>query len=260
MACTYFNVAWWVGLATIPMAFLAAVIGAQSTALTSFTPTGTLAKLTQATFGVLRPGNVTTNLAAAGMVGTAVSNCSSFLTELKPGYLLGASPRKQAVGHLLGILAGASASIALFYTVIVRDGLELLGTPDYPFPAAMMWKSLSELFTQGLSVVPNGAAYGALAGAIVAGVIEVANLGSQKRIPLSAVGIGLAFLLPFSDCLSIFVGAAFFWLAGRLSDRKVWSALTTALSFHREALCAGAIAGGAVAGMAAALLERWLPR
>ena len=80
-----------------------------STALTSITPTGALGKLTQLTYGVLAPGNITTNLATAGITAEVASNASNLLMDIKPGYMLGAKPRQQAIGHVLGILAGAAA-------------------------------------------------------------------------------------------------------------------------------------------------------
>ena len=48
-------------------------IAVNSTGLTSITPTGALGKLTQLTYGLLAPGNVTTNLMAAGITHVTVT-------------------------------------------------------------------------------------------------------------------------------------------------------------------------------------------
>ena len=44
---------------------------------------------------------------------------------------LGAKPRHQAIGHVLGIIAGAVASVPVFYLVFLRDGPQNLITDHY---------------------------------------------------------------------------------------------------------------------------------
>ena len=46
------------------------------------------------------------------------SNASNLLMDIKPGYMLGAKPRQQAIGHVIGIVAGALASTPLFYVAL----------------------------------------------------------------------------------------------------------------------------------------------
>jgi uncharacterized oligopeptide transporter (OPT) family protein len=62
LAHLFFGVAIWMGITAIPLIFVFTVIGVNSTALTSITPTGALGKLTQLTFGIIAPGNIKTNL------------------------------------------------------------------------------------------------------------------------------------------------------------------------------------------------------
>jgi len=62
------------------------------------------------------------------------------------------------------------------------------------------------------------------------------------------VGIGLASVVQFPDCLSMALGALVFWFLGlRLKD----PARTGSRIFveNRETLCAGIIAGGAIIGI-----------
>ena len=67
MAHHFFGVRIWLGVVAIPLVFVFTLIGVNSTALTSITPTGALGKLTQLTYGALAPGNISTNLMTAGI-------------------------------------------------------------------------------------------------------------------------------------------------------------------------------------------------
>ena len=62
MAHAWFGVPWLLGALAIPLIFVLALIAASSTALTSITPTGSLSKITQFTFGALDPTHPATNL------------------------------------------------------------------------------------------------------------------------------------------------------------------------------------------------------
>ena len=79
-----------------------------------------MGKLTQLAFGVLAPGDKVVNLMMGGIAGEVASNSSNLLQDIKPGYMLGAKPRQQAVGHVLGIFAGAVLSVPVFYLVFLK--------------------------------------------------------------------------------------------------------------------------------------------
>ena len=76
------------------------LIGVNSTALTAITPTGALGKLTQLTYSVLAPKNITTNISTAAITAEVAGHASNLLMDIKPGYMLGAKPRQQAIGHV----------------------------------------------------------------------------------------------------------------------------------------------------------------
>jgi uncharacterized oligopeptide transporter (OPT) family protein len=104
----FFGVQIWMGVVAIPLVFACTWIGVVVTGLTSITPTGALGKITQLAYGVVAPGNTGTNLATAGLAAETALQASSFLQSVKPGYMLGAKPRLQAVGHLIGAAAGCA--------------------------------------------------------------------------------------------------------------------------------------------------------
>ncbi|HEY6557733.1 MAG TPA: OPT/YSL family transporter, partial [Polyangiaceae bacterium] len=121
MAHAWFGVHYAFGALAIPLIAVLALIAASSTALTSITPSGSLSKVPQFLFGALDPKHPPTNLMTGVMCSEVASNASNLLMDIKPGYMLGAKPRQQAVGHLIGIVAGAAASTPLYYALFLSN-------------------------------------------------------------------------------------------------------------------------------------------
>jgi OPT family oligopeptide transporter len=257
LAHVFFGVAIWQGIVAIPLIFVFALIGVNSTALTSITPTGALGKLTQLTYGVLAPGNIRTNLMTASITAEVASNASNLLMDIKPGYMLGGKPRQQAIGHVLGIFAGALVAVPVFYLVFLHNGPQQIITEKYPMVAATIWKAVAELLTEGLGNLAVSARWAALVGALLGIAFEAVKVATKGRFWLSGVGIGLATVIPFNTCFAMFLGSFFFWMA-----RRKWK--DPARSAHKilvrnlEPICAGIIAGGALMGIAVILLENFV--
>jgi uncharacterized oligopeptide transporter (OPT) family protein len=115
----FFGVPWLLAFVSLPLIFVLTVICTNSMALTSWTPTGALSKITQFTMGAIDRTNPASNLIPAGMTAEIALNAANLLSDIKPGYMLGAKPRQQAIGHVIGILiAGALASTPLFYPAL----------------------------------------------------------------------------------------------------------------------------------------------
>ena len=129
-------------------------------ALTSWTPTGALSKITQFTIGAVDRSNPATNLMTGGMTSEIASNAANLLSDIKPGYMLGAKPRQQAIGHVIGIFAGALASTPLFFLLFLPPGPDGVRTTasivsdQFPMPAALQWKGVSDLISAGLKNLP----------------------------------------------------------------------------------------------------------
>lgn len=249
----FFGVKWWLGAIALPLVFVFTLIGVNSTALTAITPTGAMGKLTQLTYGILDPGNIKTNLMTAGITAEVASNASNLLMDLKPGYMLGAKPRQQALGHVLGIIAGALVAVPVFYLVFLHGGAQAM-FERFPLPAASVWKAVAELLTQGISKLPVSARWAALLGAIIGIVLELLRIATKGRFWLSGVGLGLATVIPFNTCLTMFLGSVFFWYLGR-SRSGHGPGLKTILAENVEPICGGIIAGGALTGIAVILIE-----
>jgi uncharacterized oligopeptide transporter (OPT) family protein len=244
----FFDVGIWLGIIAIPMVFVFTLIAVNSTALTAITPTGALGKLTQLTYAALAPGNVTTNLMTAGITGEVAGHASNLLMDIKPGYMLGAKPRHQAMGHVLGIIAGGLAAVPIFYYAIFNRNIDNLATDSWPMPAAVVWKAVAEILSKGISSLHVTVVYAIIIGAILGILFEVLRTVTKGKFFLTGVGMGLAFMIPFSTCLSMFLGAFFFWVVAQIATNKDgwWQRVGLV---NQETICAGVIAGGSIAGI-----------
>ena len=187
----WFGVHYWLGLLAIPLVFVFTLIAVTATGLTAITPGSALGKLTQITYGILAPGNVTTNLMTAGITSEVSLNASNLLMDIKPAYMLGGKPRHQAVGHVLGIFAGAFVAVPVFYSLFHGD-ISLLTSDALPLPGAAIWKGVAEALTKGLGNLHPSAQAAAVIGALLGILIEFLNEKTRGRFPLSgARGVAL---------------------------------------------------------------------
>jgi uncharacterized oligopeptide transporter (OPT) family protein len=254
LAWYFFGIQWWLGALAIPLVFIFVTIGATSAGLTSITPTSALGYLTQTTYSVLSPGRITTNVMTAAITAEVASNTSNLLMDIKPGYMLGGKPRHQAMGHVLGIFAGAFVAIPVFYAMIQGDPAQLL-SDKLPMPGAQAWRAVAEVLTRGLGFLHPTARYAVFIGAILGILFEIVKKITRGRFPLSAVGIGLAFVITFSTSLSMALGSILFWVMGQFYAHREGSFARRLWVENQETLCAGAIAGGAIIGILIILVE-----
>lgn len=249
----WFGVHYWLGLLAIPLVFIFTLIAVTATGLTAITPGSALGKLTQITYGILAPGNVTTNLMTAGITSEVSLNASNLLMDIKPAYMLGGKPRHQALGHVLGIFAGAFVAVPVFYSLFHND-ISLFTSDSLPLPGAAIWKGVAEALTKGLGNLHLSAQAAAIIGATLGVVIEILNKATRGRFPLSGVGLGLGFVLRFTDSWSMALGTLLFWLARkRYKDETSFG--HRAFVQNQETLAAGVIAGGSIIGIVLMLLE-----
>jgi hypothetical protein len=217
----FFGVPWLLAFISLPLIFVLSVICTNSMALTSWTPTGALSKITQFTMGAIDRSNPASNLIPAGMTAEIASNAANLLSDIKPGYMLGGKPRQQAIGHVIGIFAGAIACVPLFFLLFLQpdaNGVRSVSTmvsDNFAFPAALQWKGVAELIAKGVSALPYSAVVSMIVAAVAAVTIEVARMVTRGRFPLSAVSIGLGVVLPPESTFAMWIGAMIFWVAAR---------------------------------------------
>ena len=208
------------GIVAVLLTFALSVVACRAAGETDTTPTGALGKVTQLTYGVLAPSNMTTNIMTASVTANAAGCAADLLTDLKSGYLLGANARKQFIAQLMGILPGA-VCVGLGWALLVPDA-SVLGTERFPAAMAVVWKGVAELLSAGLGALPPTARLGALIGTTVGlalPLLERAFPRARAFLP-SPVGLGLALVMPGYISISMFVGALLAAVAGRWRPRR----------------------------------------
>ncbi len=256
----FFGVPWLLAFISLPLIFVLTVICTNSMALTSWTPTGSLSKITQFTMGAIDRSNPASNLIPAGMTAEIASNAANLLSDIKPGYMLGAKPRQQAIGHLIGVIAGAAASTPLFYLLFLppnKDGVRSVSTlvsEQFAMPAALQWKGVADLIAKGFNNLPTSALISMGIAAFAAIVFEVLRIKTKNRFPISAVSVGLGVVLPPESCFAMWIGALVFWWHARKKpapgskDHEFWVE-------GCEPICAGLISGAALVGIGNAIVN-----
>jgi len=251
------------GALAIPLIVVLTLIAARSTALTSITPTGALSKIPQFGFGAMDPAHPATNLMTGVMCVEVASNASNLLMDIKPGYMLGAKPRLQAIGHAIGIVSGAIASTPLFYALFLSDwkpgmSVQEAMAPEggqFSFPSAVQWKGVSDLVTSifgagGQGTLLTGSILTSMIVAAGAGLVfEVLRLATRSRFPLNPLAIGLGVLVPPESSCAMFAGALFFWLMNRIYQKRPASTGHKLWIETHEPICAGLVAGAALVGI-----------
>jgi uncharacterized oligopeptide transporter (OPT) family protein len=257
----FFGVPWLLAFISLPLIFVLAVICANSMALTSWTPTGALSKVTQFTMGAIDRTNPASNLIPAGMTGEIAANASNLLSDIKPGYMLGAKPRQQAIGHVIGVFSGALFCVPLFFLLFLppdANGVRSTATivsEAFAMPAAIQWKGVAELIAKGFGALPHSAIVSMVVAAACAAAIEIAKIMTRGRFPLSAVAIGLGTVLPPESTFAMWVGAMMFWVMARRHRGAPGTRGHNIWVNGYESICAGLISGAALMGIGNALVN-----
>ena len=243
-----FGIAAPIGLLSVLLTFVLAVVAARVSGETGIPPIGALGKVTQLTFGLIHPTNVTANLMTANVTGGAAGQCSDLLHDLKAGSVLGASVRAQALAQLLGLLIGSVAGSAASL-VLIPTPSEMLLTEQWPAPAVATWMAVAELFREGIDAAPAGALTASVIGGIVGSLLAILHQVLPKRraayLP-SPVALGLAFVIPAFNSMSLFLGALAASLARPVAPR--WA------NRFELPIASGLVAGESLAGVAIALI------
>lgn len=140
-----------------------------------------------------------TALTVGTIVCTAASIAGDTSQDMKTGFLLGATPRRQQWGQLIGVLSSASA---VCLAVIVLNNQYGFGTKELPAPQATLMKTVIEGILS--ANIPWTLVF---IGALMALTVELIGI---RALPF-AVGL----YLPLSSMSPIFVGGLFRWWAER---------------------------------------------
>ena len=195
-----------------------------------------IATLLIATFAIKSSGKTGIDgMAAAIAVGSVICIIAAIAgdtsQDLKTGYLLGATPKKQQMGEMLGVVVSGLAIGGVLYLLDAAWGY---GTAEIPAPQAQLMKMIVEGIMGGN--LPWGLVF---IGVFLAICLEI------LRIPVMPFAIGL--YLPIYLNATIMIGGV---VRGLLDRRKgVDEKTKTAQSTDGTLYCAGMIAGEGLVGI-----------
>jgi putative OPT family oligopeptide transporter len=164
-------------------------------------------------------------------IAAAIAGATS--QDLKTGFLVGATPIRQQVGLIIGVL---SASFVIGYTTLSLHSIMVIGSPSLPAPqATLMATIIKGLLSQNL---PWGLV---LVGVFISVTLELCGIRSLSF----AVGS----YLPIATTAPIFAGGVVRWLVERGAAAPQESEISSGTLFS-----SGLIAGGSLAGILYAAL------
>jgi uncharacterized oligopeptide transporter (OPT) family protein len=213
-----FSVQWWAGLIAVGMSFLLVLVACRATGESDITPIGAMGKIMQLLFAAISPGNVTHSLVSAGVAANGATSSADLLTDLKSGYLLGANPRKQFIAQVVGVFVGTLVLVPAWYLMIPNDA----ALEKYAMPATRVWVAVAQVLSKGIDTLPLSAQVAILLGALLGvalPVIEKLFPKSGAWLP-SAIGLGLGWVVFFSNAFSIVIGALIVALWGAIHRKS----------------------------------------
>ena len=165
---------------SIILALLLSLMGVRALGETDLNPVSGISKLTQLFFALVIPASnpnaITINLLAGAISESGALQAGDMMQDLKTGHLLGAAPRAQFWGQMIGSFVGAivSAGVYQLYTSVyqVPGGI-------FQVPTAYVWIFTARLVTgKGL---PHMAGQWALGAGLVFVALTAARVKAQGR-------------------------------------------------------------------------------
>ncbi len=227
------------------IAFLFTTVAANAIAIVGSNPvsgmtlmTLILSSIVMVAVGLNGSAGMTASLIMGGVVCTALSVAGAFITDLKIGYWIGTTPRKQESWKFVGTLVAAATVGGVI--MLLNETYGFTGENALVAPQANAMAAVIEPMMSGGNA--PWLLYGI--GAALALVLTV------FKVP--ALPFALGMFIPLDLNLPLLIGGAISWyVSTRSKDEKVNKA-----RYDRGTLIAsGFIAGGALMGVVSALLR-----
>lgn len=226
------------------IAFLFTTVAANAIAIVGSNPvsgmtlmTLILASVVMVAIGLSGTSGMLAALIMGGVVCTALSVAGSFITDLKIGYWLGTTPRKQEQWKFLGVLVSAA-------TV---GGVMMLLNETYGFASGQLAAPQANAMAAVIDPLMNGVGAPWTLYAIGAAIAIILTL---CKIPALAFALGM--FIPLELNIPLLVGGAVnWWVTSRSNDEKV----NKERGELGTLIASGFIAGGALMGVVSALLR-----
>lgn len=174
-------------------------------------------------------------LCVGAIVCIAAANAGATSQDLKTGFLVGATPMRQQMGLIIGVLVSVSV-IGLTIIGLHNSAMGPIGGANLPAPqGTLMAVIIRGVLSQDL---PWGFIF---VGAALAVVVQLCGV--------SGLAWAVGAYLPISTTFPIFVGGAMRWLSDRITKQSDDSELSSGMLFST-----GLVAGGSIAGLLVAVL------
>ena len=226
------------------IAFLFTTVAANAIAIVGSNPvsgmtlmTLILASVVMVAVGLKGTGGMLAALIMGGVVCTALSMAGAFITDLKIGYWLGTTPKKQETWKFLGTLVSAA-------TV---GGVMMLLNQTYGFASGQLAAPQANAMAAVIDPLMNGVGapwllYGI--GALIAIVL------TYFKVPALAFALGM--FIPIELNTPLLVGGFINWY---VTSRSKSESVNKARGEKGTLIASGFIAGGALMGVVSALLR-----
>ena len=226
------------------IAFLFTTVAANAIAIVGSNPvsgmtlmTLILASVVLSAVGLSGTSGMVAALIMGGVVCTALSMAGAFITDLKIGYWLGSTPKKQESWKFLGTLISAA-------TV---GGVIMLLNETYGFTSGQLSAPQANAMAAVIDPVMSGEGAPWLLYAIGAALALIINF---CKMPALAVALGM--FIPLELNTPLVVGGAISWYVTTRSKDK---AVNEARGERGTLIASGFIAGGALMGVISALMK-----
>lgn len=196
-----------------------------------------LASIIMVAVGLKGTGGMVAALIMGGVVCTALASAGSFVTDLKIGYWLGSTPKKQETYKFLGTLVSA-ATVAAVIMILNKT---------YGFTSGQLAAPQANAMAAVIEPLMSGAGapwllYGI--GAAIAIVLTLCNV--------SALAFALGMFIPLELNLPLLVGGIINWY---VNSRSKDTALNELRNERGTLIASGFIAGGALMGVVSAAMK-----
>lgn len=226
------------------IAFLFTTVAANAIAIVGSNPVSGMTLMTlifasviMVAVGLKGAGGMVASLMMGGVVCTALSMAGSFITDLKIGYWLGTTPRKQETWKFLGTLVSAA-------TV---GGVMMLLNQTYGFASGNLAAPQANAMAAVIDPLMNGVGapwvlYGI--GALLAIILTL------FKVPALAFALGM--FIPLELNVPLVIGGFINWF---VTTRSKDTQVNEARGERGTLIASGFIAGGALMGVVSALLK-----
>lgn len=229
------------------IAFLFTTVAANAIAIVGSNPVSGMTLMTlilssviMVIVGLKGTGGMVAALIMGGVVCTALSTAGAFVTDLKIGYWLGSTPKKQETFKFLGILVSA-ATVAGVIMILNKvygftpDNSDVMAAPQARAMAGVIEPLMSG---QGAPWLLYGI------GAVIALVLNAMGI--------SSLAFALGMFIPLQLNLPLLAGGLISWYVSRTTKDTTLSRERTE---RGTLLASGFIAGGALMGVVSASLQ-----